>query len=62
MSSCICARLSPRLHVLERLVQIPFKANPAFVGREDVIAEIDSKLSGAGGDRQVALYGLGGIG
>jgi hypothetical protein len=43
-------------------VNIPFKQNPGFVGQEQILTQLKAVLEDAQGGRQVALYGLGGIG
>lgn len=39
--------------------QCPFDRDPQFLGREDIIADIDQKLESK---RRVALSGIGGVG
>lgn len=45
-----------------RFIKIPFQQNPEFVGQEQILAQLKLILDDAPSDRQVALYGLGGIG
>ncbi|CZR68592.1 uncharacterized protein PAC_18491 [Phialocephala subalpina] len=46
----------------KRVLHIPFPHNTAFVGREKIIRQIQTKISEPDSDHQLALYGLGGIG
>lgn len=41
---------------------IPFQQNTEFIGQVQILNELKSILEDASVDRQVALYGLGGIG
>lgn len=41
---------------------VPFAQDPDFVGRQDVIAELDAKFASRASHTRVALVGLGGMG
>jgi Cdc6-like AAA superfamily ATPase len=41
---------------------IPFKRNQRFTGREDVLSDVEEKLSVNGPTTKIALWGLGGVG
>ena len=49
--------ISPK--VSKKTFTVPFERDSKFVGREDIIAELDERLNG---QRRVALAGIGGIG
>lgn len=44
---------------LEQTFMVPFERDPKFVGRIDIITDLDHKLSS---QRRVALAGIGGVG
>jgi hypothetical protein len=66
----MAGQLSQQAHVIERVSAlsgqsqfvVPFNRDEDFVGREDVIGEIDHILSDPKKARRVALAGLGGVG
>ena len=41
---------------------IPFPKDPGFVGREDILAQLESNFANLTSRRRASLYGLGGIG
>ena len=41
---------------------IPFPKDPGFVGREEILAQLESNLADLTSRRWASLYGLGGIG
>ena len=41
---------------------IPFPRDPCFVGREDILAQLDAELEDLKSQNWASLYGLGGIG
>ena len=41
---------------------IPFSKDPGFVGREDILAQVESELADPRSQRWASLHGLGGIG
>jgi hypothetical protein len=43
-------------------VNIPFQKNSAFVGQQEVLEQLAAVFHGSHNTRQIALYGLGGIG
>jgi hypothetical protein len=46
----------------ERVISLPFLANPSFVGRNGILDEIHSEFQNPKGDHRISIYGLGGIG
>ena len=51
--------IATALKYSKRTFMVPFERDAKFVGREDIIAELDQKLKSR---RRVALAGIGGIG
>jgi hypothetical protein len=47
---------------LEALSTVPFARDTDFVGRVDVMADLEAKFSAPRGHQRVALIGLGGMG
>lgn len=41
---------------------VPFPKDPGFVGREDILAQLESNFANPMSQRRASLYGLGGIG
>ncbi len=41
---------------------VPFLQDPSFVGREDVLAQLESEFANPKSQHWASLYGLGGIG
>ena len=41
---------------------IPFSRDPDFIGREDILAQLDAELEDPKSQNWASLYGLGGIG
>ena len=41
---------------------VPFPKDPSFVGREDILAQLDSEFANPKSQGWASLYGLGGIG
>ena len=56
VSANLSNRVSPSRTVC---FTVPFERDPKFIGREDIITEIDTKFEI---QRRVALAGIGGVG
>lgn len=41
---------------------VPFSKDPGFIGREDILKQLDSKFAKSKSEVWASLYGLGGIG
>ena len=41
---------------------VPFPKDPGFVGREDILGQLESEIANSTSQRWASLYGLGGIG
>lgn len=54
--------LVQRQIIIKPLSTVPFRKDPDFVGRHDIIVELDNKFSLLGLHTRVALVGLGGMG
>ena len=52
---------SPQKRVRE-LSTIPFSQDPSFIGREDILAQLESDFADPKSQNWASLYGLGGIG
>ena len=47
---------------LKSFSTIPFPRDPGFVGREEILAQLESEFANVKSQRWASLYGLGGIG
>lgn len=47
---------------VRRFSTIPFSKDPGFVGREDILAQLESEFANPMSQRWASLFGLGGIG
>ena len=52
----------PVQRVVGTFSTIPFPKDPGFVGRKEVLAELESKFANPQSQNWASLYGLGGIG
>ena len=48
--------------MLKAFSTVPFPKDPGFVGREDILAQLESEVANLTSQRWASLYGLGGIG